>query len=365
MKEHRILIIDDEPWSREVVKALGHWDQHGIRIVGEAEDGLQGLQMMQELLPDIVLTDMRMPGMEGVALLEQMSSQHPSIQIIVMSGYDDFVYLKQAIRSRAVEYLLKPVNPEELNEALARTVKNLEAATRSIGSGNTPIVFADKNSLDQYLAYRQRIFSFLLMLDKQAVEAEFQKLGLFLEQSFANVNVSSASMAGQIGHDFLLMLGKFAGEHDLALEHVYDAISWDESEGRASWLSFQEAATELATSFGFVMDQFELQKTRGRLDPDEVKGYITNHYADEISLESVARHFHVSKTYLSRMFKQHTGENVSDLILRLRMEKARALIVEQAMPIKYAAQMAGYEDLTYFYRVFKKHFGVPPGGLRK
>ncbi|MEF2964486.1 response regulator [Paenibacillus sp. M1] len=365
MNQHRLLIIDDEPWSREVVKALGQWENHRIEIAGEAEDGILGLKMIQELEPDIVLTDMRMPGMEGAALLKEMSAKFPNIQIIVMSGYDDFVYLKQAIRSRAVEYLLKPVNPDELNEALARSVKAVETLQKTATPPNIPLVFTDKEILDEYLAYRQRIFGYLLTLDKKALQMEFKSLGIFLTGKFPDG--AGRSMAGQVGHDFLLILGKFSAEHDLVLEEIsdlYDPAIGEEA-NEAPWQSFTEATAELGTIFEAAMNLCEMNKNKGRLDLDEVNDYIAKHFADDISLESVARYFYVSKTYLSRMFKQHTGENVSDTILRHRMNKARELIVEQGLPIKYAAQLAGYEDLTYFYRVFKKFYGIPPGEMRR
>ncbi len=155
-----IVIIDDEPWSREVVKALGAWDNLGLRIVGEAEDGSGGLKLIEEHRPHIVVTDMRMPGLDGVGLLKTMNERFPALKIIVMSGYDDFEYLKQAIRSRAVEYLLKPIDQGELNAALARCVQEMKQAGKTaIASWTMPFAFADAGLLEQYVAARARIFA--------------------------------------------------------------------------------------------------------------------------------------------------------------------------------------------------------------
>lgn len=179
---YRVLIIDDEPWSREVVKALGEWERFQLSLVGEAEDGTEGLKRIGELEPHIVITDMRMPGLEGVELLKAVNERFPSVRIIVMSGYDDFVYLKQAIRSRAVEYLLKPIDPEELNASLAQCVRELEQAKVKVNmSLRTPLVFSDAAVLDRYLAYRQRVFGYLLELNKPAVLHTFEKLEEYLE----------------------------------------------------------------------------------------------------------------------------------------------------------------------------------------
>src|SRR5690349_8199949 len=120
MTMYNVLLIDDEPWSREVVKALGLWERLGFRLSDEAEDGNTGLALIGKLRPDVVITDMRMPGLDGVGLLKAINESYPEVKIIVISGYDDFVYLRQAVASRATDYLLKPIDPEELNAALAK-----------------------------------------------------------------------------------------------------------------------------------------------------------------------------------------------------------------------------------------------------
>jgi two-component system response regulator YesN len=111
---YRVLVVDDEPWSRQVARALGAWAAMDLEIVGEAEDGAAALRLIEKLQPHIVLTDMRMPSIEGAELLKAFSERYPAIKLIVMSGYQDIEYLRQSIRSRAVEYLLKPIDPEEL-----------------------------------------------------------------------------------------------------------------------------------------------------------------------------------------------------------------------------------------------------------
>ncbi|HZG78811.1 MAG TPA: response regulator [Paenibacillus sp.] len=135
-----VLIVDDEPWAREVVKSLGEWSRLGLAVAGEAEDGTTGLRLIEELRPHIVVTDMRMPGVDGIKLLQAMHERFPALKVIVMSGYDDFAYMRQAIQSRAVDYMLKPVDPVELNEALERCVRELEKQERTAdASSRSPL----------------------------------------------------------------------------------------------------------------------------------------------------------------------------------------------------------------------------------
>lgn len=361
---YKILIIDDEPWSREVVKALGEWESLQLKIIGEAEDGTEGLKLIGELKPDIVITDMRMPGIEGVELLKAMNEQFPGLKIIVMSGYDDFIYLKQAIRSRAVEYLLKPIDPVEMNASLAQCVRELEQAHEKVNAlWRMPPVFADTAVLDKYLSYRQLVYGHLLELNKQAVLQTFENMERFLENRPGEIK--NGNILARIGHDFILMLEEFISGNEIVLDHI-----WNEKNREwavtAGWNSISEVVEDICRLYGRAMDAMEvLRKNRNRLDLTEVQTYIDRHFQDSISLETVSQHFFVSKEHLSRVFKTVTGENLSDYIIRKRMEKARELIVEQRLAIKHVAQMMGYDDLAYFYRVFKKHFGLTPGGLRR
>jgi two-component system response regulator YesN len=362
---HKVVIIDDEPWSREVVKALGAWDSLMLEVIGEAEDGNVGLKQIEELEPDIVVTDMRMPGLDGVGLLQELNERFPSLKIIVMSGYDDFVYLKQAIRSRAVDYLLKPIDPDELNGSLAKCVKELEIAKSLISNAawQTPLVFSDTAILNQYLSYRQQVYGHLMELNKLAVQQVLEKLGEFLNNALPELH--NVSMLTKIGHDFNLMLEEFISENELGFDQIWSGSNRD-SVFTINWSSISEAVGQLNRLYGEVIEAIEaFRKNRKRLDISEVQLHIDRHYTEEISLNTVALYFFVSKEHLSRSFKSFSGENLSDYIVRKRMEKAKELIVEHRLAIKHAAEMMGYTDLAYFYRVFKKHFGLTPGELRK
>ena len=127
--------------------------------------------------------------------------------------------------------------------------------------------------------------------------------------------------------------------------------------------------SEIAAGLAGVFDEAveairEARRFKDHLDIEAVKEHIDHYYQEQISLETVARLFLVSKEHLSRKFRELQGETVNEYITRVRMEDARRLIVEEQVEIKETAFLVGYADLAYFYRVFKKHFGVPPGQVR-
>lgn len=352
----KVLIIDDEPWAREVVKSLGEWETLQLKVVGEAEDGQEGLGLIEEMKPHIVITDMRMPGVDGISLLQRINADFPSIKIIVMSGYDDFVYLKQAITSRALEYLLKPIGEMELNDALRKCIKELQEQQQTLGPlRNMPLEFSSREQSDRYVMLRQRIFAALIGLDVYGVVVAFERLSEFLIDALLEKNDEATNK--RIREDYVDLLERYLAEHhECSLSDILEEQT----------LSMTEPLQELPQLYTAVIERVEaVRKSKTRLTIDEVKSYIEKHYGDPITLETISHRFYVSKEHLSRAFKGVTGENLTNFIVRVRMEKAKHLLENTDTPIKHAAWLAGYPELAYFHRVFKKHFGITPGEYKR
>lgn len=127
----KILIVDDEALTREGIRASIAWEDFRIGTVLEAENGREGLRLARKHLPEIILTDVRMPQMSGVDMAEQVRRFLPNTSIIFMSGYSDKEYLKAAIRYKAVRYVEKPLNLLELEEALREAVAQYSEAQLS------------------------------------------------------------------------------------------------------------------------------------------------------------------------------------------------------------------------------------------
>ena len=114
----KVLIADDERIVRKTLRLIGNWDEYGMEIVGEAQNGIEALNMITQLKPDVLLLDMKMPGFSGKYILEQMVDQKEKIHVIIISGYDDFEYARMALKYGAIDYILKPINRNEFNQAL-------------------------------------------------------------------------------------------------------------------------------------------------------------------------------------------------------------------------------------------------------
>ncbi|MGP0584543.1 response regulator transcription factor [Paenibacillus timonensis] len=124
---YKVLIIDDEEPLREAIRILGNWQDLEVDEIWEATDGKAGLAMLEQHKPDIVMVDMKMPELNGVEFLQIVEQEYPELLTIVISGYNDFEFTRQAIHARVVDYLLKPVNRQDLNQALRKAVDVLHA----------------------------------------------------------------------------------------------------------------------------------------------------------------------------------------------------------------------------------------------
>ena len=123
----KVVIADDERRVRNVVMKKGRWEELELLVAGEAQNGRELLELAKKQVPDIILTDMKMPGLHGAELLKVLGEQFPGTKVIVISGYDDFDYMKQAIISKATDYILKPISEADLNGALKKAVCEIQA----------------------------------------------------------------------------------------------------------------------------------------------------------------------------------------------------------------------------------------------
>lgn len=122
-----VIVADDEEELREAVCKLVPWEEIGFRLIGSAGNGLDALQLVEQFQPDLLLTDIRMPFISGTELAKQVRELQPLIQVVFLSGYDDFEYAQRAIDYNVISYLLKPISTRELTDALREIHKKMEA----------------------------------------------------------------------------------------------------------------------------------------------------------------------------------------------------------------------------------------------
>ena len=118
MKKLRVLLVDDEIMIREGFKRLFDWEAHDCEVIGEAADGMEALSKIDLLSPDIVIMDINIPVMNGLKVIQLSRIKHPETAFVIVSGYDDFSYCREALRLKITDYILKPVNYEEFGSCI-------------------------------------------------------------------------------------------------------------------------------------------------------------------------------------------------------------------------------------------------------
>lgn len=108
-KMYKLLVADDEYWTREKIRNMLNWEEYQITFMDPAQDGEEVLRIVANDRPNILITDINMPFVNGVELVRKIKKEYPDIVVFVISGYDDFEYVKQTLMDGAINYLLKPV----------------------------------------------------------------------------------------------------------------------------------------------------------------------------------------------------------------------------------------------------------------
>lgn len=533
----KVLIVDDEKHVRDAIRLLAHWEKLGVTEIIEAADGEEAIVLIQENPPQIVLTDMRMPRKNGTELLTWLHAFMPEIKVIVISGYDDFEYVRHTILHGGMDYILKPINPLALNEALEKaatawyrdeekrrlnTIQSIEMNQMKPlylerlwtdliqGRGNKDSLIGqlrDRMPLPAHITtcsvavisdihfdrellskFRNRrdLLAFTLVnicnemlkhmgtafrhMDKPGIivilywdniiplstilnemnngiystlrrqvhygtwattrfpedlpkayqEAE-QALwcrnlldnhsrihsGRCVESSGArNLRLGSYEekfrLAALSGHKEQIesaadqwltevqKQGAVSPEHLTRWNAEWDWLqhSWTEPEetgghtpvedaeisqdlpsplplneqGLLSWDRWRMQITGRIYAASRMMTQMHSKENHIIHD---IARYLENSYHEEISLQDIASRFFLSREYISRKFRQEFGVTLSDFLGRIRIDKAKLLLLNPHLRIVQIAEMVGYQDEKYFSKVFKKLEGQTPNDYRK
>lgn len=123
---YKVVIVEDEWLVLQGLKLTIPWEDMHCSIIGEASDGVTGLEVIQQEQPDILLTDIRMPAMDGIQLAEKAALLWPKMKIVFLTGFDDFTYAQKAVKLGAADFVLKPTNADELIRVIGRITSKLD-----------------------------------------------------------------------------------------------------------------------------------------------------------------------------------------------------------------------------------------------
>jgi two-component system response regulator YesN len=189
MKKLRVLLVDDEIMIREGFKRLFNWEEHECEVVGEASDGMEALAQIDSLHPDIVIMDINIPIMNGLKVIQLSRIKHPDIAFVIVSGYDDFSYCREALRLQITDYILKPVNYEEFGNSI----------------DNLKISLYEKRISDEPEQSEERVINVITRYLQKHLSEEMS-LSVLADEFHLNPQYISRLFKNEIGVNFLTYL---------------------------------------------------------------------------------------------------------------------------------------------------------------
>ena len=393
----KLFLVEDEVVMREGIKRRIDWASENIDFVGEASDGELALPMILETRPDIVITDIKMPFMDGLSLSEHIRRELPDTRIIILSGYDDFSYARKAIKLGVTEYLLKPITPaallDSVREVIGKIVKEREEKLRLASDPQNEYEEKEREAL--------KLFSDIArhMLEKPESRARsegnmtgdpvdisaagdfsekelesFLKTGsgdeaeALIDSIFASVGEQNSRSLMFLNYitmamyftmvRFLKSIGEDASEINDRLGDINDVIR-----GMTDISGARQYLTRYLRQVIYLRDNGAANKY-GRVIRDSA-AYIDGHFADEdISLNTLAELANMSPNHFSSVFSQEMGVTFIEYLINRRMEKAKELLMTTDKKSFEIAYEVGYRDPHYFSSTFKKTQGMTPREYR-
>lgn len=351
---YKVLIVDDDKVSRYILKRYEKWDEFNFSIEDEACDGKEALKKLSSSKINLVITDIRMPGMNGIEFLGEIKKLKYNICVILLSTYSDFEYAKQGIRLGAFDYITKPVSNEMLDDAVKRAKVYLDKSA----------VEEEKKSLETNVSlyYSKNDFNELFLL---IISGNYEVLNES-EKLFKNIFYTTNEKLLEIKLVFNNLLIKLHEE----ILRVWPWLKFFEDIIIDEVPLYSESIDEIKTEFMEkiknmiqLVRKFELHQTDSLVKI--TCEYILQHVEEKISLQKISLEVHASKDYIGKLFKQVTGYNLKKYIVNVKMEHAKYLIKLGYYKNYEICEKLGYSNVDYFCRLFKIYTGYTPIEFRK
>ncbi|MDD9267196.1 response regulator [Paenibacillus sp. GCM10023248] len=339
-----VIVAEDESIVRMGLIALIESEAQDVRIVGEAEDGLQAMELARQHMPDIIITDIRMPQMDGLTFMTALRQEGIASSVIVVSGYGEFAYAQQAMRAGAADYLLKPINEDNL-------LPTLNALREKIQREKARIVHDNKEQLWSFKTSAKQLASDLWNLRELEIEKELNSLQ---HELMAN------------SHTAYDMERKLTGYIALLEDEFRNVAGQELPASRGLDKVTQHIDTFTAHVYAVMKT---IRGTRnwgyGKFIQSAI-AYVDKHFGDpDLTLTKMAQELEVKPANFSYMFKTELGVPFSQYLIRFRMNKAAELLSESADKVYEVSAAVGFSDYVHFSKMFKRHMGFTPTEYRQ
>lgn len=330
-----LLIVDDEMIIRNGLKNMMMSYSKPFKSIRLAENGEHALALIAEYPPNLVITDIRMPKLDGLELCKRIQASFPYIKVVVISGFAEFEYAKQCVAYGVKEYILKPVVKMDMHEMLDRLLPTMEKGVV------TPT--QSKKWLDE--------------ITEHIWQLRLQEVDKCLDEwlSYCEERTDHPKQLNELLEDsFQAVLDRL-----MAKGHHYTGIAASIEKNILS-----EVTESFRDKIHSVTDELALRRGGFKDLMAEVRAYIEQNIAKEVTLEEVANLVGLTPNYFSLYFKKTTGVTFINYRMTKRIEAAEQLLALPHYRIVDVAHEIGYEDYSHFAKTFRKVKGITPTEFR-
>lgn len=406
---YKVFLVEDEIVTREGIRDTVDWGAADYQFCGEAPDGEIALPLIRERRPETVITDIKMPFMDGLQLCRILKETLPTTKIIILSGHDEFKYAQEAIQIGVTEYLLKPIIPQDLLAALRKVARQIDeerqtsahlqalqaemASHRSIlrerclldlvtGNSSSAEFIERAQSLEiDLLAPLYQVLVVRAVPPAGAPEPPLCSVCQQVDAIIAECIGDAGVVSFKQGLDETILILKGETHEGLAsqVQHLSEllqprlaslaAIGVGQATERLGTVvqSFTQALAQISTAERPAQaGSYHQEQSPSAAHIVKARLYIDTHYSDpDISLSTVAAQVLLSPTYFSVVFAREAGETFIEYLTNVRIRNAIRLLQTTSLTSSEIAYRVGYHNPRYFYSVFRKVAGLPPNEFRR
>jgi len=382
MKNINLLIVDDEAAIRNGLKRCfeKYEEITGLYI---AENGVEALDIVHENDINIILCDINIPLMNGLELCKRVYSEYPDIKIIFISGYDDFQYAQEAIECRAMKYLLKPVAAnviidavkEAINEILEHRASECEYQRLRIAvknnehykkeqlfnellahKGDGQQIVLNINENEEFIMIVVVSSEFLDISDNEDRTAELNMLFEITKETLEGFSITFDCLKTYDGNIVILI------NECSECKNISNAIFCNITLKMQNYILVENS--EICRSILQCVSEYNRLMVKNDRIIDSIKQFVNENLDKDIGLQTLAEHINMNPNYLSVYFKKKTKIKFSDFVMKLKVERAKELILKSDLRMYEIAEMVGYKNQRYFSVFFRKMTGLTPSEFK-
>lgn len=388
----KLIIVDDEPRIRRGLKNCLLWNEMGIQIVAEAENGQEAIEVAKSIKPDIMLLDTYMPIKNGIEVAQEVAVFLPECTVIIVSGYDEFEYAQQAIECGVFSYILKPVDKKKLRNTVHKAIeaKMKQRSIKEYSEWAENYIETNKQQLKKNIILNWIKAS----VTKEDIEKKQKVLSIDENKAYCMFIICKLSVMKnkeEVKHPMLMGFEEIAdkyvrsvfGNDTILAEFEEDkCVGFFEYKNKTDVdVMLRESTQAIENHCGYVcISEYTIVEnilcmrdkyneliaaceSKVALSPSMAmaKSYVDKNYADQnLTLNEVAEKQFVSDSHISRLFKKEVGKTFNEYLTCLRIEKAKEYLLYPNSKVYEVAGKVGYKTQHYFSRVFKSEVGMTP-----